>query len=76
MTDHSSAMAEALPALPQKPSLVQKLARNTSVKIGLFVVVVMMLIGLLAPFLGTINPSTINPASRNKFAGHGAHHPQ
>ncbi len=69
MTDHSSAMAEALPALPQKPSLVQKLARNTSVKIGLFVVVVMMLIGLLAPFLGTINPSTINPASRNKLPG-------
>jgi peptide/nickel transport system permease protein len=45
------------------------LARNPSVVIGGAIVVVMALIGVLAPWLGTINPSEINPVTRNKLPG-------
>jgi peptide/nickel transport system permease protein len=45
------------------------LARNPSVVIGGTIVVVMALIGALAPWLWTINPSEINPATRNKLPG-------
>jgi peptide/nickel transport system permease protein len=43
--------------------------RNTSVLIGGIIVLVMMMLGAFAPFLGTMNPTDINPAARNKFPG-------
>jgi peptide/nickel transport system permease protein len=43
--------------------------RNPGVLIGGVVVSLMMLLGLLAPFLGTLNPTDINPAARNKLPG-------
>jgi peptide/nickel transport system permease protein len=49
--------------------LLRKLARNLNVLMGGGVVAVMLLIGLLAPLLGTIGPSGINPSVRNKLPG-------
>jgi peptide/nickel transport system permease protein len=43
--------------------------RNPGVLVGGVVVSLMMLLGLLAPFLGTLNPTDINPAARNKLPG-------
>jgi peptide/nickel transport system permease protein len=47
----------------------RRLVRNPAVAIGGAVLLVMALLGLLAPFLGTIDPSGINPSSRNRVPG-------
>jgi peptide/nickel transport system permease protein len=67
---------EALPAeiaetapTPRKPSRLGIVARNPSVIIGAAIVAFLALVGALAPFLGTISPSEINPAFRNKKPG-------
>lgn len=58
----SAAAASRLTAL-------QMLARNSSVWFGGVVLAVMLLTALLAPFLGTIDPSNIDPIYRNKVPG-------
>jgi peptide/nickel transport system permease protein len=67
---------EALPAeiseaapVTRRPGTVRKLARNPSVVIGATIVTFLVLIGLFAPLLGTIDPSEINPVFRNKKPG-------
>ena len=47
----------------------QMLAHNSSVWFGGVVLAVMLLTALLAPFLGTIDPSNIDPIYRNKVPG-------
>jgi len=44
-------------------------ARNKSVLVGGAVLAVIALIGLLAPYLGTVDPAQINPAARNRTPG-------
>lgn len=45
---------------------------NTSVRFGGILVLLIVLMGLLAPFLGTRDPSGISPANRNKPPGYEA----
>jgi peptide/nickel transport system permease protein len=45
------------------------LLRNPVVVIGGFIMLFMTLVGLAAPLLGTIDPSEINPAFRNRVPG-------
>jgi len=51
------------------PHRLGMVARNPSVVIGAAIVVFLALVGALAPMLGTINPSEINPVFRNKKPG-------
>jgi peptide/nickel transport system permease protein len=44
-------------------------ARNKSVLIGGVVLALIVLVGLFAPYLGTIDPAQIDPAARNKKPG-------
>lgn len=67
---------EALPGelderapLGRRTGTMRTLARNPSVVIGAVIVTFLALVGLLAPLLGTIDPSGINPAFRNKRPG-------
>ncbi len=67
---------EALPAdlaetaqAQRKPSTLRGVVRNPSVIIGATIVIFLALVGLFAPLLGTIDPSEINPAFRNKKPG-------
>jgi peptide/nickel transport system permease protein len=67
---------EVLPGVLAEPAhavrrtgTVRTLARNPRVVIGGLIVALLALVGLLAPLLGTINPSEINPAFRNKHPG-------
>lgn len=62
------AITTALPA-PKRPSTVHQLLHNTSVIIGGVIVLAMIIVALLAPFLGTRDPAEINPAFRNKTPG-------
>ncbi|MGY6248206.1 ABC transporter permease [Bosea thiooxidans] len=50
-------------------SILHRLLTNISVLIGGFVLVAMTLIALLAPQLGTIDPTAIDPVARNKKPG-------
>jgi peptide/nickel transport system permease protein len=61
-------LAEPVPAVPRAGTL-RTLARNPRVVIGGLIVAFLALVGLLAPVLGTIDPSGINPAFRNKRPG-------
>ena len=67
---------EALPAeiaetsaAARKPRTLGIVMRNPSVIIGAAIVAFLALVGALAPFLGTISPSEINPVYRNKKPG-------
>lgn len=54
---------------PSGRGILRRLLTNISVLIGGFVLVVMTLIALLAPQLGTVDPTAIDPVARNKKPG-------
>jgi peptide/nickel transport system permease protein len=54
---------------PRPTSLFVGLARDWGVLFGAIVILVMIIIGVGAPFLGTVNPSEINPIFRNRLPG-------
>ena len=58
-----------LQASPGKPAAFRKLLRNPSVVFGATIIAIVLLMGLLAPLLGTIDPTAINPVARNKVPG-------
>ena len=61
--------AASADAAARKLSVWERLLRNQSVVIGGSVMGVMLLVALLAPVLGTMDPSEIDPAWRNKDPG-------
>jgi peptide/nickel transport system permease protein len=62
--------ALAAPAVRNAPpSALMRAFRNTSVRIGGFVVLLMIMVGAMAPFLDTMSPTDISPAARNKVPG-------
>lgn len=56
-------------ATGSRPSTLARLRRNPSVLFGGIVLLAMILIGLAAPFLGTMSPTDIAPVARNKVPG-------
>jgi peptide/nickel transport system permease protein len=56
-------------AAPSRPGASTRALRNPGVIGGGIVMVLVVLIGLLAPWLGTIDPTAINPAARNRVPG-------
>ncbi|MFH6781990.1 MULTISPECIES: ABC transporter permease [Methylobacterium] len=68
----STEPAVPAPALPSPPSvsLARRLLRNPVAAASAGVLLAMALIGLLAPLLGTIDPTAINPATRNRPPGY------
>ena len=57
------------PVITPGAAIWRRLLRQTSVLIGGGVLLVILLIGILAPALGTIDPAGINPAFRNRVPG-------
>jgi len=47
----------------------ERVRRNTSVRVGGLVLVVLLLVALAAPWLGTVDPSLFDPASRDLTPG-------
>jgi len=57
-------------AAPAKPAAAfRSLVHNPGVVFGGAVIAIVVLMGLLAPWLGTIDPTAINPIARNKIPG-------
>ena len=55
---------------PAKPSAaLRNLLHNPAVLFGGAVIAIVLLMALLAPWLGTIDPTAINPIARNKVPG-------
>lgn len=52
-----------------RPSAWARVKRNTSVRIGGTAMALLLLIALLAPWLGTVDPSLFDPASRDLLPG-------
>jgi len=52
-----------------QPSAWQRVQRNLSVRIGGTVMAVLLLIALAAPWLGTVDPTLFDPASRDLVPG-------
>ena len=69
MSVEPAALAGETAAQPRKPGLSGRLARDGGIIFGAVVILFMMAIGLLAPVLGTKNPTEINPAFRNRVPG-------
>ena len=51
------------------PSAWQRVRKNTSVRIGGVALLLLVLVALLAPWLGTVDPSLFDPASRDLKPG-------
>jgi len=69
LTEDTVELAAAQAAAAPKPSLIKRLWKNPSVMIGAAIVGLMILLGTVAPLLGTISPSQIDPSFRNKVPG-------
>jgi peptide/nickel transport system permease protein len=52
-----------------QPSAWQRVRRNMSVRIGGTVMLLLVLVSLAAPWLGTVDPSLFDPASRDLLPG-------
>jgi peptide/nickel transport system permease protein len=62
-------LADAAARAPVRAGMFAGLARDWGVVFGAAVILVMVVIGVGAPFLGTVDPSDINPTFRNKVPG-------
>jgi peptide/nickel transport system permease protein len=56
-------------AIVRQQSAWQRVRRNLSVRIGGIALLLLVLIALLAPWLGTVDPSLFDPASRDLLPG-------
>ena len=67
LTDSATIASAAPPLLAGAAG--RRLLRNPTVVIGAAILAVVLLLGLAAPWLGTIDPVAINPSVRNKLPG-------
>src|SRR5438132_2779886 len=67
IVDDSAAIAPTAPVLSS--GSFRRLLRNPVVVAGAAILTIILLMGLAAPWLGTMDPAAINPAMRNKLPG-------
>ena len=67
VVDDSAAIAPTAPVLSS--GSFRRLLRNPVVVAGAAILTIILLMGLAAPWLGTMDPAAINPAVRNKLPG-------
>ena len=65
----SDALAVEAPPVAPRPTVLSKVARNWSVRIGAGVLVVLVLIALAAPLMGTVDPAVMDGAVMNVLPG-------
>jgi peptide/nickel transport system permease protein len=69
MTPDFEALSVESATVVSQPSAWARVRRNLSVRIGGTVMLLLVLISLLAPWLGTVDPSLFDPASRDLLPG-------
>lgn len=68
VSDHAALSIEAA-TIVSRPSTWDRVRGNLSVKIGGFVLAVLVLIAAAAPWLGTVDPTLFDPVSRDLLPG-------
>lgn len=68
LSEEASLSVEAA-AVVEQPSAWKRVRRNTSVRIGGVVLLVLLMVALAAPWLGTVDPSLFDPSSRDLLPG-------
>ena len=66
--DYAALSVESATVVPQQ-SAWARVRKNTSVRIGGIILMVLVVVALLAPWLGTVDPSLFDPASRDLLPG-------
>ena len=61
--------AEAAPAAVRHDRLARQLRRNVGVVLGTLILLAIVVLSILAPVLGTVDPAQIDPTFRNKVPG-------
>ncbi len=71
MATHASFESQSIEnaTIVVQPSAWQRVKRNMSVRIGGTCLLILVLIALLAPWLGTVDPTLFDPASRDLLPG-------
>ena len=69
MSTEPALLTDAAVPAPAPVNLFAGLARDWAVVFGAAVILVMVVIGVGAPLLGTVDPSEINPTFRNRVPG-------
>jgi peptide/nickel transport system permease protein len=64
------ASIEAAPTVARRRSMWSVVLRNPSVIFGGSIALLMLVVAILAPFLGTRDPAEINPSARNQKPGY------
>ena len=65
----SDVIAIEAPPVARRPSVLSKVMRNWSVRIGAGVLVLLVLIALMAPWMGTVDPAVMDGAVMNVLPG-------
>ena len=63
------AMVVETPTKQAPSALLRRLLQNPAAAIGATLLVLIILVAVLAPYLGTLDPTAIDPASRNALPG-------
>ena len=69
MTTFSDIREQVEEFAPSRPSTMRRLWRHPSVLFGGAILLLFLAVAILAPFMGTVAPSAIDPSSRNKKPG-------
>ena len=65
----SELTAAETPPVSRRPSVLSKVARNWSVRIGSIVLALLVLIAIAAPWMGTVDPAVMDGAIMNVLPG-------
>lgn len=60
------ALAEVLPPIKQRGRVMTFVRRNPTIVVGGSLLLIMILIAILAPYLGTVDPTALAPAKRTR----------
>ena len=69
MSTEPALLSDAAVPAPRPTNLFAGLARDWAVLFGAAVILAMVVLGVGAPFLGTVDPADINPTFRNRVPG-------
>lgn len=69
LPEPADVMADTLPVAQQRVSMTRRVLRNGAVRFGTIILLLLILAAIGAPWLGTIDPTLIDPGAANLLPG-------